>query len=313
MRPDMAWPARVHAHAPRFCLAPSALAVHTGAMQKDELFQALWDDFVEIAPHAAAIREKLEAAGERVVDDHVAFRTFARAPLDIQHLEPIVLGLGYRPLADYRFVEKKLRARAYVCPGSPRIFLSELLVDELSPYARQLVDSCVRQAQRVIAEADVGPGQGSEDAPVVAPTSAEILCAGTLWSPIRYSDYERLAEESEYAAWLCALGLRANHFTVSVNAFQKLTSIAAVLDFVERAGYAINESGGRVKGSKELLLEQGSTLADRARVRFAHNDRVIPTCYYEFALRYPDASGALFDGFVEQSADRIFESTDRKA
>jgi 2-oxoadipate dioxygenase/decarboxylase-like protein len=272
-------------------------------MERDEFFEALWEDFVEIAPQAADIRERFLEHGEAVVDDHVAFRTFNRAPLGLDQLEPLLLELGYRAFCDYRFTEKKLRARAYLCPGSPRIFLSELLVDELSAPSRQLVESCVIQARRVIAEAE-----GSADA---TPSSAEIFCAGRLWNPIRFSDYERLAHESEYAAWLCALGLHANHFTLNVNAFKKLTSIEAVLSFVESAGYAVNTAGGRVKGSPALMLEQGSTLADQMPVPFAHGERKIPTCYYEFALRYPDANGSLFEGFVETSANRIFESTDR--
>jgi hypothetical protein len=272
-------------------------------MERDEFFEMLWDDFVEIAPQAAAIRAEFAEHGERVVNDHVAFRTFNWAPLGLDQLEPLLLDLGYRPLTDYRFTEKKLRARAYLCPGSPRIFLSELLVDELGAPARQLIDSCMTQARRVIAEAEGGPD--------AVPSSPEIFCAGRLWTPIRFSDYERLAQESEYAAWLCALGLHPNHFTLSVNAFSKLTSIEAVLSFVENAGYAVNEAGGRVKGSPSLLLEQGSTLADQMPVPFAHGEREIPTCYYEFARRYPDASGSLFEGFVETSANRIFESTDR--
>ncbi|MEJ2595547.1 MAG: DUF1338 domain-containing protein, partial [bacterium] len=36
----------------------------------------------------------------------------------------------------------------------------------------------------------------------------------------------------------------------------------------------------------------------------------IPSCYYEFARRYPDASGKLYGGFIAKSADKIFEITD---
>ena len=36
----------------------------------------------------------------------------------------------------------------------------------------------------------------------------------------------------------------------------------------------------------------------------------VPSCYYEFARRYPLPSGELFQGFVPASADKIFESTD---
>jgi len=36
---------------------------------------------------------------------------------------------------------------------------------------------------------------------------------------------------------------------------------------------------------------------------------VIPSCFYEFALRHPLADGTLFDSFIEGNADKIFEST----
>lgn len=264
-------------------------------MNRNGFFQRLWDDFVGIAPQAAALRQRLIDTGETVENDHVAFRTLARPGLGIESLEGRLLGLGYRPFADYRFPEKKLRARAYLASGAPRIFLSELLVDELSAGNQRLLDALAEQARSRLPE---GP---------------EAFWAGRLWAPVSFADYERLGAESEYAAWLSALGLRANHFTVSINALTRLRSVEAVLDFVEAAGYRINTSGGRVKGSPAELLEQGSTLADRVEVEFAGGERrVIPTCYYEFALRHRDAEGRLYEGFVPASADKIFESTDRE-
>lgn len=267
---------------------------YTGRMDRDAFFERLWEDFVRIAPRAAALKDRLEGAGERVSNDHVAFRTLARPGLGIEALEGRLLGFGYRVLADYAFPEKKLRARAYVQPEAPRIFLSELLVDELSEEARSLLDGLAAEARARLPE---GP---------------EAFWAGRIWTPIAFEDYERLASESEYAAWFAALGLRPNHFTVSINALERLRSVGEVLDFVEAAGHRINTSGGRVKGSPKELLEQGSTLADRVEIEFARGERhVIPTCYYEFALRYPDATGKLYEGFVPASADRIFESTHR--
>ncbi len=38
----------------------------------------------------------------------------------------------------------------------------------------------------------------------------------------------------------------------------------------------------------------------------------VPSCYYEFAKRYKDAKGKLYQGFVAASADKIFESTNKK-
>ena len=50
----------------------------------------------------------------------------------------------------------------------------------------------------------------------------------------------------------------------------------------------------------------------RQACEFSDGTRTIPACYVEFALRHPDADGALFGGFIADSADRIFESTDRR-
>ncbi len=263
-------------------------------MDREQFFERLWQDFVVMAPQAAALRGRLLDVGEPVENDHVAFRTLARPALSIEALEGRLLEFGYRILTDYEFPEKKLRARAYVLEGAPRIFLSELLVDRLSPVARRILEGIAAEAHPRV------------------PPGAEVFWAGRLWEPIPFAEYEALAAESEYAGWLAALGLRPNHFTVSINALRRLRTVEEVLDFVEDAGYRINTSGGRVKGSPAQLLEQGATLAERMEVGFAGGERqVIPTCYYEFALRHRDGHGQLYEGFVPASADKIFESTDR--
>lgn len=278
-----------------FLLASGAERPILQGMDRKAFFESLWRDFAKIAPQAAAIHARLEAYGENVVNDHVAFRTFNQGPLSLEQLEPFILALGYEQLDEYHFDDKHLRARAYICQGSPRVFLSELECEQLSGWAQKIIADMVAQVPRDLIR---GP---------------ELFWAGRPWSALRFADYERLSNESEYAGWLSALGLRANHFTVSINQLQKLTSVEAVLDFVEAAGYRINEAGGRVKGTREVLLEQGATLADRVKVEFADGPRVIPTCYYEFALRHRDHAGRLYEGFVPTSADRIFESTHRGA
>ncbi len=262
-------------------------------MKCERFFEELWRDFTRLAPHAASIAESLSQLGERVVNDHVAFRTFNRGPYSLEALEPILLGLGYRPMDEYRFEAKRLRARAYLRAGQPRIFLSELLVEQLGSWAQSAIDGLLSQ----IPAAPLGP---------------ERLWSGRPWRAPSFADYARLSEESEYAGWLAAHGLHANHFTVSINALETLRSVEQVLSFVESLGFSINEAGGRVKGKPEDLLEQGSTLADSIEVAFAEGPRTVPSCYYEFALRHEVAPGQLYEGFVPASADKIFESTDRK-
>lgn len=263
-------------------------------MAIEGFFQGLWSEYTAITPQAGVIHAALRERGEEVINDHVAFRTFDCPPVSLDSLEPPLLELGYRRFAPYEFPVKKLRAWGYVHedPLQPRVFLSELVTAEFSPRLREIVAGLCAQVDRE------------------RTTSPEIFSAGVAWEPVTSETYEALLAESDYAAWVAALGLRANHFTVSVNHLRGFDGVAAVADFVESLGFRINEEGGRVKGSPGELLEQASTMADREEVAFAGGERQrIPTCYYEFARRYPDADGRLYDGFVAASADRIFEST----
>jgi len=262
-------------------------------MTLDEWFVRLWEDYAAIAPQAASIRTKLEERGERIVDDHVAFRTLDVAPIALDQLGAIVEDLGYEPFDDYDFPDKKLRARSYTHPDRwPRIFLSELLVDQLAVEHAAILRGLVDQIDD---DVELGP---------------DAFWAGTLWEPVSFDDYAGLRDASEYAAWVAALGLRPNHFTLNVNGLDSFRGRTSLLNCAADQGFALNTSGGAVKGSPEVFLEQGSTMADRLEVEFAGGARhAIPTCYYEFALRYP-ADGGLYDGFVAASADKIFESTD---
>ena len=138
------------------------------------------------------------------------------------------------------------------------------------------------------------------------------LYGGRLWD-ISFADYQLLAEESEYASWLAAHGYGANHFTVNVNQLKAFTEVKQVNDHLRGAGFTINESGGEVKGTPEVLLEQSSTMADKVPVVFSDGTETVPGGFYEFAKRYPMGNGELYTGFVAASADKIFESTDSKS
>ncbi|MCA9239940.1 MAG: DUF1338 domain-containing protein [Planctomycetales bacterium] len=265
-------------------------------MDIQTFFAELWNDYIAMTPQAQRIKAEFEARGETVENDHVAFRTLALDPINLASLEPHILALGYTRFEPYEFPEKKLKAQGYLPPsaGQPRVFLSELLVDKLSPPAQAVL-------RRIAGEVD--------PARVARP---DVLWSGRLWKPIKWEEYELLQAESEYAAWLASIGIRPNHFTISVNGLKQHPEVEDVLRVVEEIGCRVNESGGRVKGSRAVLLEQGSTMADRVEQPFADGVHEVPTCYYEFAKRYPKPDGKLFDGFVAASADKIFESTDAK-
>jgi hypothetical protein len=141
-------------------------------------------------------------------------------------------------------------------------------------------------------------------------SSEELIFFGTLFNPLSYDIYNRLREESEYAAWFYVFGFRANHFTVSINNLKKNSDIHKVNDLIKKNGFILNSSGGEIKGKPEDLLQQSSTMADIVSVNFIEGTFDIPSCYYEFAQRYPASDGKLYSGFIASSADKIFESTD---
>ena len=105
----------------------------------------------------------------------------------------------------------------------------------------------------------------------------------------------------------------ANHFTVKVNDLgESLNDLNKVNDFIENAGYDINATGGKIKGTPEVYLEQSSTLADKRDVEFKDGSLTLPTCFYEFALRHNLPSGEEFSGFIADNADKIFSSTNAR-
>ena len=261
-----------------------------------ELLDALWADYVATTPQAARIQTLLAARGERIENDHVALRTYGLPGIGIDALAKPFEALGWIQQPDrYRFDDKKLVARYWQHPDPtlPKVFISELCVHELSAAANQIID-------KLVAQLPAGFG-----------TRGDLPYAGRPWQ-VRRAEYESLLIESEYAAWVAAFGFRVNHFTVSVNALRTFPDLQALDAYLVEHGFTLNDSGGVIKGTVADRLEQSSTRADSIAVEFADATVRIPSCYYEFARRYPLPSGALFQGFVPTSADKIFESTDVK-
>lgn len=259
----------------------------------NELFGKLWNNYIEVTPSAHKIHELLgQDNGKDVINDHIALRTFNLDKVNKEKLAAHFLAVGYKECGDYDFEAKKLKAKHYehTDPEMPKVFISELLVEEFSETTQAIIKKMVEQVPEEAINAD------------------NFLYSGTHWQ-VSHDEYKQLLEESEYAAWMSAWGYRANHFTVSINLLTQFETIQQVNDTLKNAGFTLNTSGGEIKGSPEVLLEQSSTMADKATVIFSDGEYTIPSCFYEFALRYPKPDGNLYTGFVAASADKIFEST----
>ncbi|SBS35419.1 hypothetical protein MAQ5080_03168 [Marinomonas aquimarina] len=264
-------------------------------MSVDQFFASLWEVYTRVTPQAQRIQALFKQRGETVINDHIAFRTFAHSPIALEKLEPVLASLGYSAYGAFRFENKHLKARCYQHQSqadAPKIFLSELLSEELPEDCQAIINKLVAQIPDDVVQ---GP---------------EIFWSKCLWQPIAEQDYLTLQKHSEYAAWLSTMGMQANHFTVSINHLTQTPTIEAVNQLLLDEGYTLNQTGGLIKGSPELYLEQSSTMADKIEFTFAGAEtRIIPSCFYEFALRHQQPNGELFDSFIEGNADKIFDST----
>ena len=257
------------------------------------LFENLWQNYLSVTPLAKKVHELLGSTqSDDINNDHIALRTFNIEKVGLEKLAAHFIALGYKECGEYHFDAKHLYAKHYehTNPMHPKVFISELLVEKFSPALQKVIHNLVEQVDSESITAD------------------NFLYSGVHWS-IDSATYKMLLAESEYAAWTAAWGYRANHFTVNINNLEHFDTIEAVNQKLKDAGFALNTSGGEIKGSEEELLEQSSTLADNFNVEFSDGDKEIPSCFYEFAYRYAKPDGELYTGFVAASADKIFEST----
>lgn len=272
-------------------------------------------------PTAKAILELVGSTDvNQICYDHIAYRTFGVNGHGIDSMSKFFLDFGYTQREELRFPQKKLKALWFSPPnissvsgGSgvhgplPRIFISELLVDQMSPQAQEIIRKYIDLS-----------GAGHKHA---ALSSA----LGHLpWPKPSYSEFQQLASESEYAAWTLVNGYTVNHVTISTHRLKShLKNIKNLNQFIEDNGFKLNSEGGVLKVSPDALLLQSSTVADSTPFHFSDGIKdLVPCSYIEFAERlvlpqFKDLPEDKIeevhrrDGFEVGNADKIFESTSK--
>ena len=273
--------------------------------------------YSERVPDVGRVLRALETQGlvtsrNEIENDHIAFRTMGVPQLGLKSFEKIFLQFGYQKRDPYFFASKKLDAYWYAPPSPefPRIFVSELRVDDLSSEAQRIIRSYTDEVKSDPVDAlDLTNGNAVD----------RFLHSG-LWRLPTWDDYSRLLEESEYAAWVIYNRYYLNHFTISVhNLPEPYNTVHGFNVFVENLGVKLNDSGGKIKESPDGLLLQSSTVAEMVNAEFRGGDRHrIAGSYVEFAERrvLPEFADLAKierhhrrDGFEAGNADKIFEST----
>lgn len=264
-------------------------------METHEIFNRFWIPYSTQNPSAMRIFNLFTGLGEKVVHDHIALRTFNDPRINMDVIARVFTGNGYKERGQYEFKAKKVLGRHYehkTNPDAPKVFVSELMLEQCSAF----VQETIRERLDAI-------DQAIYDDPM-------LVYKGSLWGKIPFETYDTLRHESEYAAWTLVYGFRANHFAIKVNELKKFSTLQEVNQFVKDNGYLMNIVGGsEIYGTPDELLEQSSTKAEIIPLEFSDGVFEVPSCFYEFTLRYPGQNGKLYSGFIAANADKIFEST----
>ncbi|KAG6429673.1 hypothetical protein SASPL_107725 [Salvia splendens] len=299
---------------------------------------AMEDVYLNRNPTAKKILELVHSyEKDHICYDHFAFRTFGVNDHGIDSIARFFMDFGYVQREELSFPAKKLKAYWFSPPSEvragpgagvngplPRIFISQLLVDQMTSEAQVnfkfgFVEVHSIEMLLVVAEKYTAmSGNGYMH-------SALASALGCLtWETPSFSEFQQLARESEYAAWTLVNGYALNHVTVSAHRLKSnLRKIDNLNKFIEENGFRLNSEGGILKVSPDGLLLQSSTVADSSSFHFSEGiTESIPRCYIEFAERLvlPQFKNVAEDkveefhrrdGFEVGNADKIFESTSK--
>ena len=234
------------------------------------LLDQLWERYSEHVPYA---RTFIELAGGDFRNDHVAFRSL-KGRGGIAPIAAFFERHGWQRRDAYDFPDAHLDAVYLAKAGEPRVFISQLRAEDLSPRARRILEQLPPPAELTGVES-------------FAPPSIRV----------REDELLELERESQYAAWLLLFGREVNHFTASVDDVEQWQRR------MKAAGIPMKEE---IEGEPLAGLRQTATRAALRRVRLQERERKWPYAYLEIAQR----NGG-FDGFVAAQARQLFEMTKR--
>lgn len=290
----------------------------------NQLLDHLWHRYCKRVEYARRYRDLTAAKGGRVVNDHIAFRTvntpMNTLPAGIEGISRVFVPLGYKPVASYEFPDKYLVAKHFEHPaeGMPRIFISQLQVDELPEECAILIRAAVNPAADLL---DISAQLTSSDDRVgwLADSLSNYLAVRP-WRPPLRSTVEEVNRTTQYGAWVLLYANNVNHFTAYVNdhGVKEWPDIEATVAGLVAEGIPMKD---RIEGERGSRLRQSSTQAIEEDRPVLEEDGSLgklrwPYAYYELAERGmvpdPDGKPVLFGGFLGSQATHLFDMTTKE-
>ncbi|MBN3921613.1 DUF1338 domain-containing protein [Nostoc sp. NMS4] len=294
------------------------------------LWKLLWQEYSARVNHACTYQQMITAAGGTVANDHIALRSLrllvdtpqGQVNLGIDYLGQLAEALGYVAAGEYTFAQTHLYARHYRHPQQeeynlPKLFISELIVDELPTKITQLISKVVSSipdkltSPLILLEKD--PNIETE---TIAKQLQQVFTRP--WQPPQRSVVEEVNEVTQYGAWVLLHGYAVNHFTGYINAqntpeYPDIDTTAnglANLGVPMKAEIEGNVACGLRQTATQAVTEMVTVLDDNSGAEIS-----IPWtyAYYEIAQRYlvevESGKQILFDAFLGSNAQQLFEMT----
>ncbi|MEH2433432.1 MAG: DUF1338 domain-containing protein [Nostoc sp.] len=292
------------------------------------LWKLLWQEYSARVNHARTYEQMITAAGGTVANDHIAFRSLrllvdspqGKINLGIDYLGQLVEALGYVATGEYNFAQTHLYARYYRHPQQeefnlPKLFISELIVDELPVNIAQLISKTVSLIPYELTS-PLTLLQKEENIETITKQLQQVFTRP--WLPPVRSVVEEVNQITQYGAWVLLHGYAVNHFTGYVNAQNTLeypdiditASGLANLGVPMKAEIEGNVNCGLRQTATQAVTEMLTVLDDNSGAEIQ-----IPWtyAYYEIAQRYlievESGKQVLFDAFLGSNAQQLFEMT----
>jgi Domain of unknown function (DUF1338) len=291
-----------------------------------KLWDKLWENYISRVNYAQVYQQMITEAGGTVANDHIALRslrlTVEKNNLGIKHLAPIVEALGYAPAGEYHFPSSHLYARHYRHPKQdefnlPKLFISELIVDELPDEIARLIYQTVVSGLSI--HSPTFPSNIDVSESEIEQFVNQLSTIFTRpWQPPLKSVVEAVNTVTQYGAWVLLHGYAVNHFTGYINR----QNTSAYPD-IESTARGLSERGvpmkAEIEGSLGSGLRQTATHAVKEMVTVLDDTSgeliSIPWtyAYYEIAERnlieINSGEKVLFEGFLDAQAKNLFEMT----
>ena len=292
-----------------------------------DLFDNLWQQYLKRVSYAKIYASMVAKKEGQIVIDHIAFRTFnthtGEQPEGIRALRHILVCLGYKIVAKYKFQKKKLSAVHFEHSDEalPKIFVSQLDVELLPEWAQELIHNTVKDTPYLLSDHSIELLNILKEKEVLPLEAADFLIKDLIryfrrpWGIPVKDDVLKLNDISQYGAWVLLHGNSVNHFAVFVNQQNVIEwpNLSATYEALKNGGIPMKDS---IEGEPGSKLRQSSTLAVKEEVK-VKGERSIEIliwtyAYFELTERgYFDDNGVrkVFNGFLGEQAIHLFDMT----